>query len=59
MGSEQPLWLEQKRIITDTDAESFTDAHRFYTGLGMQPYRREFLYLKETRPGTEIRRLEP
>jgi mycothiol synthase len=47
-----------KRIITDTDAESFTDAPKFYTSLGMRLYRREYLYEKEIRPGTEVRRLE-
>lgn len=47
-----------KRIITDTDVESFTGAPKFYASLGMQPYRREYLYEKEIRPGKEVRRLE-
>lgn len=47
-----------RRIITDTDANSFTNSTRLYTGLGMKPYRSEFTYEKEIRPGKEIRRLE-
>lgn len=46
-----------RRIILDTDAASFTEAPRFYTGLGMRPYRRERLYEKVVRPGREVRRL--
>lgn len=46
-----------KRIILDTDAESFSESTKFYSGLGMKPYRREFLYEKEIRPGREVRRL--
>ena len=46
-----------RRIILDTDAESFTAAPRFYTQLGMHVYRRELLYEKEIRSGLEIRRL--
>ncbi|MBL8100984.1 MAG: GNAT family N-acetyltransferase [Anaerolineales bacterium] len=47
-----------RRIILDTDSQSFTDSSKFYTSLGMNIYRREFLYEKETRTGREIRRLE-
>ena len=47
-----------KRIILDTDAESFSESIKFYGGLGMKPYRREFLYEKEIRPGREVRRLD-
>jgi hypothetical protein len=47
-----------RRVITDTDAKSFTNAPRLYQGLGMQPYRREYTYEKEIRPGREVRRLE-
>jgi GNAT superfamily N-acetyltransferase len=47
-----------RRIITDTDANSFTNSAKLYTGLGMEPYRREFTYEKEIRPGREVRRLE-
>lgn len=46
-----------KRIILDTDSESFSQSRVFYSGLGMRPYRREFLYEKEIRPGREVRRL--
>jgi GNAT superfamily N-acetyltransferase len=47
-----------RRIITDTDANSFTHSTRLYTGLGMKPYRSEFTYEKEIRPGKEVRRLK-
>ena len=47
-----------RRVITDTDANSFTDSTRLYKGLGMKPYRSEFTYEKEIRPGKEVRRLE-
>jgi GNAT superfamily N-acetyltransferase len=46
-----------RRIILDTDAESFSAAPRFYTRLGMQVYRRERLYEKVIRPGVEARLL--
>ena len=46
-----------QRVILDTDSQSFTDSSKFYTSLGMQIYRREFLYEKEIRAGEEIRRL--
>jgi len=47
-----------RHVITDTDANSFTDSTRLYKGLGMQPYRSEFTYEKEIRPGREVRRLD-
>ena len=47
-----------RRIILDTDSQSFTDSSKFYNSLGMKIYRREFLYEKEIRAGREIRRLE-
>lgn len=47
-----------KRIITDTDSESFSETPKFYSNLGMQLYRREYLCEKEIRPGREIRKLE-
>jgi mycothiol synthase len=47
-----------RRIILDTDSQSFSESSRFYTSLGMNIYRREFLYEKEIRAGQEIRRLE-
>jgi mycothiol synthase len=46
-----------RRVITDTDLNSFTDSTKLYTGLGMKPYRSEFTYEKEIRPGKEVRRL--
>jgi GNAT superfamily N-acetyltransferase len=46
-----------RRIILDTDADSFTDSPRFYMTFGMRPYRREFLYERVIRPGKELRRL--
>jgi GNAT superfamily N-acetyltransferase len=46
-----------KRIVTDTDNESFKEAPKFYTSLGMRFYRQEFLFEKEIRPGREVRRL--
>ena len=46
-----------RRIILDTDSDSFSESTKFYSGLGMKPYRREFLYEKEIRPGREVRRL--
>ena len=47
-----------RRVITDTDLNSFTDSTKLYRGLGMKPYRSEFTYEKEIRPGKEVRRLE-
>ncbi|HXQ37067.1 MAG TPA: hypothetical protein VN843_23860, partial [Anaerolineales bacterium] len=47
-----------RRVITDTDANSFTDSTKLYTSLGMEPYRREFTYEKEIRLGKEVRRLD-
>jgi mycothiol synthase len=46
-----------RRVILDTDIDSFTKAPAFYTSLGMRQYRHEFLYEKEVRPGREVRRL--
>ena len=47
-----------QRVITDTDAESFTETPKFYARVGMRLYRREYLYEKEVRPGIEVRRLQ-
>lgn len=56
----QAFWQHDiRRIIADTDAGSFTQAPKLYTELGMRPYRQEFLYEKEIRPGREVRRLHP
>ena len=53
------LWKNGiQRIITDTDANSFSDSTRLYTGLGMKLYRSEFTFEKEIRPGREVRKLE-
>jgi GNAT superfamily N-acetyltransferase len=46
-----------RRVITDTDSKSFTEAPKLYTSLGMKPYRREFTYEKEIRAGREVRLL--
>lgn len=46
-----------RRVILDTDIDSFTKAPAFYASLGMRQYRHEFLYEKEVRPGREVRRL--
>lgn len=46
-----------RRVVLDTDSESFSQSAKFYSGLGMKPYRREFLFEKEIRPGRDVRRL--
>jgi GNAT superfamily N-acetyltransferase len=46
-----------RRVITDTDANSFTDSTKLYKGLGMKSYQAEFTYEKEIWPGKEVRRL--
>jgi ribosomal protein S18 acetylase RimI-like enzyme len=48
-----------RRVITDTDSDSFTGANRLYQQIGMRIYRREHLYEKVLRPGTELRILAP
>jgi ribosomal protein S18 acetylase RimI-like enzyme len=48
-----------RRVITDTDDDSFTGANRLYQQIGMRIYRREHLYEKVLRPGTELRLLTP
>ena len=47
-----------RRIILDTDSESFSNTASLYQGVGMKPYRSEFVYEKEIRPGREVRLLE-
>ena len=47
-----------RRIILDTDAQSFTAAPHFYARHGFRPYRREWLYETAIRPGREVRRLQ-
>jgi ribosomal protein S18 acetylase RimI-like enzyme len=46
-----------RRVITDTDSESFTAGPVLYEGVGMREYRRELVYEKELRSGRELRRL--
>ena len=43
-----------RRMILDTDAESFTDASKFYSSLGMSIYLREILFERKIRTGQEI-----
>jgi mycothiol synthase len=58
LSAFQAFWQRGvRRVILDTDTHSFTAAPRFYAHLGMRPYRWEFLYEKEVRPGKEVRRL--
>lgn len=47
-----------RRVITDTDLNSFTNSTKLYKDLGMKPYRSEFTYEKEIRSGREVRRLD-
>lgn len=44
-----------RRVITDTDANSFTGANYLYQSVGMTIFRRELLYEKELRAGRELR----
>jgi ribosomal protein S18 acetylase RimI-like enzyme len=44
-----------RRIVTDTDAASFTGAPRLYQRVGMRIFRRENLYQKIIRPGQDLR----
>lgn len=46
-----------RRVITDTDSASFTGANRLYPRFGFRPYRYEYVYEKEIRPGIEWRTL--
>jgi mycothiol synthase len=58
LAALQAFWQRGlRRIITDTDGQSFTAAPRLYAQLGMSLYRREFLYEYPVRPGQELRRL--
>ncbi|HJS17490.1 MAG TPA: GNAT family N-acetyltransferase [Anaerolineales bacterium] len=58
LGAFDAFWRNGfRRVITDSDAKSFTDAPKLYQGLGMKPYRSEFTYEKEIRPGREVRLL--
>lgn len=44
-----------RRVITDTDTDSFTGANRLYPRFGFRPYRYEHVFEKEIRPGLEWR----
>lgn len=46
-----------RRVITDTDAASFTAGPILYERVGMREYRRELVYERELRPGRELRTL--
>jgi GNAT superfamily N-acetyltransferase len=48
-----------RRVVTDTDAQSFTGADRMYQRAGMAIFRREQLYEKVLRDGSELRLLAP
>jgi GNAT superfamily N-acetyltransferase len=46
-----------RRVILDTDSKSFSNSASLYQGVGMSPYRSEFVYEKEIRAGREVRLL--
>lgn len=48
-----------RRVITDTDGNSFTGANYLYQAVGMKIFRRERLYEKALRDGRELRALTP
>jgi predicted N-acetyltransferase YhbS len=48
-----------RRVITDTDSASFTGANRLYPRFGFRPYRHEYVYESQIRPGKEWRALSP
>ncbi|WP_374689807.1 GNAT family N-acetyltransferase [Promineifilum sp.] len=48
-----------RRVITDTDSDGFTGAYRLYRRFGFTPYRYEYVYEKEIRPGWEWRMMTP
>ncbi len=59
LASFEAFWKNGfRRVITDTDAKSFTEAPKLYKGLGMKPNRSEFTYEKQIRAGKEERRLD-
>ena len=47
-----------RRVITDTDGESFSLSYRLYESVGMKIFRRQNLYEKELRRGKELRLLD-
>lgn len=46
-----------RRMTLDTDSQSFSNSVSLYQSVGMNPYRTEFVYEKEIRPGREVRLL--
>ena len=40
-----------RRVVTDTDSESFTAGPALYERVGMRQYRQELIYEREVRPG--------
>jgi ribosomal protein S18 acetylase RimI-like enzyme len=44
---------ETRYVITDTDGDSLTQAYRVYQKVGMEIFRREHVYEKIIRPGTD------
>jgi ribosomal protein S18 acetylase RimI-like enzyme len=48
-----------QRVVTDTDADSFTAGPALYERVGMRQFRRELVYERELRSGRELRALEP
>ncbi len=48
-----------RRVITDTDSDGFTGAHRLYRRFGFTPYRVENVVEKELRAGREWRVMSP
>ncbi len=44
-----------RRVITDTDSESFTAGPVLYERVGMREFRRELVLERELRPGEELR----
>lgn len=47
------------RVVTDTDAASFTGANHLYPAVGMKVYREEYLYVLRLRDGEDARALTP
>ncbi len=44
-----------RRVVTDTDSESFTAGPVLYERAGMREFRRELVLERELRPGEELR----
>ena len=55
----EAFWKNRfRRIILDTDSESLSHSASLYQSVGMKPYRSEFVFQKEIRPGREVRLLD-